>query len=103
MRLDQYAKDFKSLIERLQLMKAFENAEEGSRLVAPSVLAHRFLNSDLLGICLCCYVASHCTTAHFYLYRCFSMSEILVLLSAAACLWIKFCRIKSFCYLRDLS
>lgn len=38
MRLDQYAKDFKSLIERLQLMKAFENAEEGSRLVAPSVL-----------------------------------------------------------------
>jgi len=42
MMLNQCTKDFQSLIERLQLLRAYENADESSRYVAQSahILTH---------------------------------------------------------------
>lgn len=77
--LDQYTKDFKSLIERLQLMRAYENADEGSRSVCEQLVSVFVCLS--VAICLCPYLSvyvSVCLSGHHAV--CLSLSPSLSLL-----------------------
>lgn len=78
--LDQYTKDFKSLIERLQLMRAYENADEGSRSVCEQLVSVFVCLS--VAICLCPYLSvyvSVCLSGHHAVCLSVSLSHPLSL------------------------